>query len=345
MKSKDQIKRQVILIVYLNSRLPKYAIRNLDYLSKTFPMKDIFLVTDNPENLKIALKLGVKTFKVRGIDNLWPGVTKISAQPRDFRDGFWLSTLIRFKAIEHFIQSHEFSQVIQIEADVLLMPNFPFEKIKNFPSRISYPLVSEDLAAASIFVVSDLDAMVTFNSRIEQLIIETPIHSDMSALAFISQTDTDLVSILPTVPDFVKAPNVLLKDIYSRMSSNYEFFEGIFDAATWGMYFLGTDARNNRGLKKIGTEFYSHSLKTSGFKFSKEKYSGIRVTNHHTQNFTLYNLHIHCKSIQMFDFDRQKYLFWIYKILHRLGIKYLFSIHIFLIALKNKLTKYLRRIK
>jgi hypothetical protein len=342
MKSQNEKMRQVIVIVYLNSQLPKYAIKNLDYLSKTFPMRDIFLVTDNTDNLKTALKLGIKSFEVAGMNNLWPEVTKVTAQPRNFRKGFWISTLIRFKAIELFIRYHEFSQVIQIEADVLLMPNFPFEEIGNFCSRISYPLVSEELAAASIFIANDLNAIVRFNSKIEQLINENPNHSDMSALAVISREDPDLVSILPTIPDFVKAPDKLLTDIYSRMSSNYKFFGGIFDAATWGMYFLGTDPRNRRGLKTLGIDFDSHSLKASSFKFRKEKYSGILVSNKDTRDFTLYNLHIHCKSIQLFDFNRQKYPLWIYESFNKVGIKYLFSTKIFLLSILNKINKYCR---
>jgi hypothetical protein len=45
-----------IVIVYLNNKLPRYAQKNLNYLSKVFPDHKIFLVSNKFENKRYTRK-------------------------------------------------------------------------------------------------------------------------------------------------------------------------------------------------------------------------------------------------------------------------------------------------
>ena len=321
----------------MNSVLPDYAVSNLKHLKSTFPGKRICLVSDNETNLNIAKELGVESFKVDGIQTLWPRVSELMSLPKNFRKGFWITSLIRFKAIEKYLMQNPESQIIQIEADVLLMTNFPFEKIGSLENRICYPLVSGELAAASIFVANDLDSMMDFNSEIENFFKSSSDHSDMTILAKISLLRPDLISILPTVPNFVQAPTASLEDDYSRMSANFSFFDGVFDAATWGMYFIGTDARNQRGIRRIGIDFALHSLKASGFRLKTKQEGGMCISAKNLNEFNIFNLHIHSKGTKIFDPIKQAKVISAYEGLRYLGITRLFSAKIFFSAAIAKL--------
>lgn len=337
--------KQVIVIVYLNAKLPKYALTNLLNLSRTFPQKEIILITDLDRNIDRATKKGIKTFQVPGILELWPEVSENASHPTAFRAGFWITSIIRFKAIERFMKENTESQIIHIEADVLLLPNFPFEKIINFPAPISYPLVSSELAAASVFIARDFNSIAAFNSKVQDLIIKNPDLTDMTALAEISREHPDLVSILPTMTNVASDWKNSVAGSCKQFSANYSYFQGVFDAATWGMYFFGTDPRNLRGVKKIGTDFETHAIKAKGHHLRNQENGNIEIFGNSEIGFKLYNLHVHSKNISIFDYPRKKGKIRIYKIFHRIGVKRLLSFRIFLRLVFAKLLRNFRESK
>jgi hypothetical protein len=240
------------------------------------------------------------------------------------------------------MKAYEPIQVIQIEADVVLMPNFPFDKIGNITACISYPLVSEELGAASVLIIKNFKSIKIFNSKVEELVKNSPEHSDMTILGQISRENPKLISILPTIPSYCEAPLPSLTEIYFRMSAHFTFFEGVFDAATWGMYFFGTDPRNARGIKKIGSSFKTHSLNPAEFKIIKDRLGKIYGSKKKIENFTIYNLHIHSKNRWIFNPKLQIYVIFMYQIFHYLRIKFLFSSKIFLVLLFKKIYKYVK---
>jgi hypothetical protein len=281
-----------IVIVYLNNKLPRYAQKNLNYLSKVFPDHKIFLVSNKFENKRYTRKL--ENVQFRYLNNFSDEIAKlqeISSLPIDFRNGFWITTTARFKAIEILMQSDSLERVLHIEADVLLFKNFPFDLSVFQQKSLSYPFVSEDSAAASIFYIGDLQELEAFNQFILEMMKANPSISDMGILAKYGNLDSSRVIKL-----------------YSGLGkSDPTAGKYLFDAATLGMYLTGQDPRNFKGLIKRYLDTDDHDLKpsTTKFKYSSTDEVGIEILN---ESYLISNLHIHSKQAKFFSALRSEKL-------------------------------------
>lgn len=281
-----------IVIVYLNNKVPKYAKKNIQYLSKTFTNKKIVLISNIEEN-KDALPRCENTefYLLTNFDQELSILTFESELPSDFRNGFWISTIARFKALEIFMRQEGVKSALHIEADVLLLENFPFECEAFQTPKLAFPYVSEPKAAASIFFVGDISALIHFNNFIQTSIRREPSITDMQILAKYGEVNKDKVI---------------------RLFSGFGNYENpcrqhIFDAATFGMYLTGQDPRNSRGFVKTYFDIDDHAVKPSqiDFKYLSEKGA---LVNLGSKDYVLTSLHIHSKQRKYFSYKKSKKL-------------------------------------
>ena len=88
-----------------------------------------------------------------------------------------------------------------------------------------------------------------------------------------------------------------------KMSQNFTKFNGIFDAAPIGMWMIGQDPRNHRGILRRYidmNESYIHPGRT------KYYLRDSSITN--SQGVSIFNLHIHSKEEKYFGRNWEKHL-------------------------------------
>jgi len=281
-----------IVIIYLNNILPRYAWKNLKYLSSTFPIKRIVVVSNVEENRSKIYNL--KNVEFYFLDNFAKELSTLTHEsklPMDFRNGFWVSTIARFKALEIFMRHEGVKSALHIEADVLLLWNFPFGCDFLKTSKLAFPYVSEKKAAASIFYVGDISTLIDFNAFIVTSIKRDPGITDMGILAnYGSLKEDQVVRLYSGFGDVANA------------CSNY-----IFDAATFGMYLTGQDPRNSKGFVRTYFDVDDHVVKPSEivFNFNEKKEAVVRIGN---KNYILANLHVHSKQSKYFSKNRSEKL-------------------------------------
>lgn len=267
-----------IIVTYLGNKMPNYVKHNLIYLRDTFPDKKVVLISDNIKNLTIAKRINIEEFAVKPWHS-WLSTLGQLNHPKKFRNGFWLLTLYRFKAIESFLQHKPSISVLQVEADVLLSSNFNITEILKPEVQLAYPSVSEYMACPSVMFIRNLDSINKFLNFIEVKVKSNPFTTDMLLLSEYAKLNGSSVLSLNSEPNHIE--------------------KYVFDAATYGMFLTGIDPRNNRGILKLFSDVDSHSIKPSEYFFRIEK-NQLIVGRDGTFS-ELLCLHIHCKDVSYFS--------------------------------------------
>jgi len=292
-----------IVLVYSGKRLPEHHLANVRLLSKTFPAKDVITVVDHREAQNQLRKRNFSSYLVNYEIEAFNKLKDRLSHNEKALNGFWYKTIKRFYMLREFMKSESVFPVLHIESDVILFPNFPFERLSAFAADLAYPFVTESSAAASIFFVRSVKALEGFLTFAES---DSLVNTDTDMTLLARYAENHSVTILPTlVPD--QAAESKLFPFGLEQSG----FGGIFDAATYGQFLFGLDPRNNFGLRKVFSRPTSHlaSPQELTFWFSKNDKS-LNVTTSSGSTLPLFNLHIHSKDLRAFSesFDDANFL-------------------------------------
>ena len=288
-----------VVYVYIGeSKLPAYVLNNLSNTKSRFPEIDMVFISDNTKSLQKVSDLGISVWRCKNQASTNSEAMNSMDHPMDFRSGFWFSTLARFFAIEEFMESNSENEILQIEADVWLSKNFPFNRFIGLSEELAYPMESVDRGAASVLYVGSIDAIKRFNSYCKNALKESPNSTDMTLLGEYLADNPDRVLALPTAPDESSFKDFTPQDLAIRSSSSYTHFQGVFDPLTYGMHLFGIDAKNNRGVLKLYSDTPIHILDIRKLDF--ETLEGEVIGKYRNQRFNIYNLHIHSKNMRIF---------------------------------------------
>lgn len=288
-----------VVYVYIGeSKLPAYVLDNLSNTKSRFPEIDMVFISDNAISLKRVSDVGISVWQCKNQASSNSEAMKSMGHPMDFRSGFWFSTLARFFAIEEFMERNSENEILQIEADVWLAKNFPFERFIGLSKELAYPMESVNRGAASVLYVGSINAIKKFNSYCKEALKESPNSTDMTLLGEYLEDNPDSVIALPTAPDESSFKDFTPQELAIRSSSSYNYFEGVFDPLTYGMHLFGIDAKNNRGILKLYSDTPIHILDIRKLDFETLKEEVIGKNN--LQRFSIYNLHIHSKNRRIF---------------------------------------------
>ena len=288
-----------VAYVYIGeSKLPKYVLENLVNTKSKFPNIDIVFISDNSHSLKKVSELGISVWhcKNQAIEN--SDTLNSMSHPMQFRSGYWFSTLARFFAIEEFMEHNSETEVLQIETDVWLSKNFPFDKFTDFTNELSYPMESVGRGAASVLYVGSLKSIKDFNLFCKQELLKDANFTDMTLLGKYLEEYSMRVVPLPTARDTSIFKEFTPKDLALSSSSSYPFFNGVFDPLSYGMHLFGVDARNSRGVLKLYSDTPSQILDFAKIEF--EVLGQEVIARNNLQSFQIYNLHIHSKNLRIF---------------------------------------------
>lgn len=290
-----------IVLTYSGSTWPKYLLANLQYLKSTFPEHEVILLMDNidfPSEYKEFAECIV-------IDKVSPQMQEISSNLNhdpDFWSGFWYRTISRFFLLHSHMQRHPNRSVLHIEADVLLLPDFPFCKFDTLNLGLAYPAINESHGVASVFYVRDSNSLKLFLDFCTERAKDSPTATDMTMLADYAKFSKD-VQILPSLLPCSENTTDVNSLHHRSFHKTSNIFGGIFDGATIGQYLFGLDPRNNLGIRTVFSEISGHFLRPKSLTFNLSFDSGswkLNLSDSLGHSLPIYCLHIHSKDKRAF---------------------------------------------
>jgi hypothetical protein len=285
-----------VALVYLGQKPPKYLFDNLKHIRAQFPSINLVFISDSVAGINRARRLGVKGWLYKENIQEKKQFQNNSKLPMDFRGGFWYSTTARFFALEAYLQEHPTESLLQIEADVWISPNFPFEKFETLPEdvEIMFPLETSKTGAASILYLKNHEAGRRFSREVRRIMLQDANATDMTILGQLSKEHTLNCSILPVLPRDSDAINPEASaEIIETITLSLDYFGGVFDSLTYGLYLAGEDPRNYRGIRYRYRRQPSHLVYCDKLSFQVRD-DGIYLIG--KESLPLFNLHVHSKD-------------------------------------------------
>jgi len=284
-----------IVLVHLGNNIPLYLKLNLRYLKNLGGR--IVLVTDSIKIAKSNRRKGLEVFLFEGTPREVLRLSSSLDHNHRFREGFWYKAIIRFFALEAYMKMSKEEQLIHLESDVWISPNFPARKLLDNTKGLAFPLCNATTAIPSVFVVKQLKALIDFNHFSESKIQSDPKATDMSLLSEFQRINPNVVTLLPTLnralirhsmeDEVAKLPALVSKD-----------WDGIFDANTIGQYFFGWDPRNERGYRLLFQNYNEHFVNPARARLFFEE-SRLFISKDGEVS-PIFNLHLHSKDFRIF---------------------------------------------
>jgi hypothetical protein len=292
----------VVVFVHLGNTLPRYAKMNLQYFKKEFPNRIVWFISDSSDLLREIQTLGVNTyhFSLNTIDK--DIYYKHLNHPARFREGFWFKTILRFNALANF-QNDNNIPIIHLENDVWLSSDFPFDKFNLLAASIAYPLLNESQGIASVMYLKDSNASQKLIDLFREIVANDGTHTDMTLLGEVSRDKQINFEPLPTLP-----PENDTSPTHRLFSANFDLFNGCFDAAAYGVYFLGTDPRNSKGFSELYVRRIQHNLPTNIESINYVSHNATVEVQTANRSYNLFCIHNHSKNLQIWTEKREKFL-------------------------------------
>lgn len=283
---------EIVFVLLYNFQ--EYILDNIENCRR-FGNNNIAVLTDEKFKDKFDLDCNVVT-----VESLVPEYSLLTKNlQRTFRNGFQQLTSLRFRILYEYMIQHNKKHILHLENDVMIFHDFA-----NFQFHTDKILITMDAINRSVPGI-----MYFPNGDMAKTCYENFDHSksDMFNWAYCFHHIRNLVDTLPIyVPKTKNWDSAADKWDYKLVSNQYDFYNGIFDAAAIGQYLGGIDPRNN--------ETNDPSLK-AGFvsqdciiDYSKHKivweptsvdYKAPFLVVDDT-NVPIFNIHVHCKDLRQF---------------------------------------------
>ncbi len=287
-----------IVFVHFTTKPPKHLILNIERTIKLFPNHKVYLITDLPKsNFKIKILHFYKYEKSAD----WIILEKLLSHDKGFRNNFWFLSVLRFLAIADFMKYND-EEILHLESDVIISPDFPFEDFSNSKSNFLFPIVNDDQAIASCLYIKD---SISAHYLKDLTITEAKRNSrttDMHILRVLSKIKADMYSVLPSAPVDKLLFTFEDKDFCAKSSESISVFNGVFDGVDIGMFLFGQDPRNKRGFSTVRKPTPGAYLDCSKQKITMSAGRDFPYVYDFNNQKTLpiYSLHIHSKIHQLF---------------------------------------------
>jgi hypothetical protein len=288
----------ILTVIYLGNTLPRYVLKNLEYLRSTFDKSEVYFISDSVSSINKAAKIGVKTWLAPNPDEQWRDVREQLNHPMSFRQGFWFKTLARIFVLNSFMQLHKDESCLQIEADVFLFQDFPIAKVFSLDAEIAFPMESNEMGIASLLYLKDHKSAQSLTDFALGEIRLNPHITDMSLLGRIAHSKILKFIPLPTLPESLRAA-LSQPEAINLVCQNSLCDSGVFDGITIGQYLLGVDPRNSRGRLVLHRIQPSHAINPEKLTLTwdGDENLSLKALNGNSQ---IYNLHNHAKDLRLY---------------------------------------------
>lgn len=280
----------IAVYIHLGGDLPNHLILNLKRHREIFPNQEIVLVSS--ENWEDKITAGIENL-VLSLDELQPSIFKAMSNHHnfDFRNGFWKYTLQRLFALEAIHSKYPEQQLLHIESDVLIMPNFPWDRFELIDKLAWLPVNRESDIAALLFL-PNLEATSFFIDYLCEHARQNPKTTDMFALkSFALQNPTKHYYL----PSYNEETYRKIEDFSPSNEIPPLIFGGYFDPIAFGIWNFGVDPKNFFGIRRRYFIDRTHFVDPSKVTLS---YDNSKLMD--TSGTELYSLHIHSKNLSLF---------------------------------------------
>ena len=271
------------VIVYLNSPPPDYTLQNMRRLNKMFPNTKLVYVTNIPTIL--PANINAMIFEIP--TEKYQAAFTAHSFNKSFRNGFWQTSLLRLIILSEIHAKLESGPILHLEADVMLMPNFPLSVfIKS--RKMMWTAFNSEVDVAALVYSPNPEATEFFSLRLLEMLALDSSLTDMKALARFREQFVEKVALLPS----------------SDSDPTYHDFQCLFDGAIFGMWLLGQDQRNHFGRLIRFRDLQESKYKIGGNVVTYRDRS-LRLSSDGVSSIPLVNLHVHCKDPRIFEMDNR----------------------------------------
>lgn len=266
----------------------EYILINIEQLIK-LGHKQIYVIT-NKEFFNYFSKYISNIILISKDDlNEQYNFTSNSSLDKQFRNGFWVLTSLRFFYIYELMNKYNLEDVFHLENDVLIYYHC-YEILKYINKNYMYiPFDSYKRNIASILYIPNKEVFKNILNNYNFKI------NDMENFVLIKSK----TGLIQNFPIFIKNENLTEEQIF--VCENSGLFPFIFDAAAIGQYLGGVDPRNICG----NTEGFINEtcvIKYNNYNFlfkivDNMKKPFIIIENN---EIPIFNLHIHSKNLVKF---------------------------------------------
>jgi len=330
-----------IVIVYLGKHIPNYVFKSIEALIEINKVSKLFLIVDR------GMKRQLKS-KSHPSCSIWEYDSSDSLSDEElgkyhdleFRNGYWKHTTLRIIALLDFQITNGVEQVLHLEADMILMKKFPFEKVA-IQSRIIWGYYNERRDVGALVFVPSLSMARWLRKELINTWKKFPSSTDMEILKSIATSHANRISYWPSgLSIAVNSFTHLSQPSIEKMRSREVELRGIFDVAPFGMWLCGMDPNNNYGLQRNFTKIFIENGDSIvdpshvNYVFGSDASISIRSSN---KTESIFALHNHSKDTRYFKASRIESLHKNYRKYIRRGTPYqTFSPKVFQILVLRK---------
>jgi len=298
------------VFVQLGSFTPNYLAGNLKRLSIIFPNNEIYLITNNKELLKLAIKnLSIVKYSTSSKHELI--LDKLSSKI-DFREGFWRLSLERLLAFTKFQIQNKMDHLLHLESDVLIFPNIPLGLIQQ-QNKLLWCQYNSKLDVASLLYSPNFQSASYLQQKIENHLELNKSHTDMTLLSSIRRDSGPMISLFPSLSSaeshLVNPKSEITLDSCIYLSSQSKIFGGIFDPAAIGVWLLGKNLENTNAVSILHDRWIIESgdsyVDPSRIDFLF-KPGGLLVFIENGEEIPIFNLHVHSKDFKLLNLDWER---------------------------------------
>jgi hypothetical protein len=297
-----------LVLVYLGEEIPGYVWSNINHLLSIQGMHQIDLIVSTENQRKVIKDSRVQYLRYQPTSEI-DELLKTREMDQEFRAGFWRFSLERLLALAMHHEKYPKEDMLHIESDVLLLPNFPFSQFRQL-DKISWTRVDSTRDVATLIYIPSNSDSSQFRRDILREISRFNSPDDMTVLRLIAEGNTSTYGLLPTVPN--RNSNLMGRNLgipeqaMDLLSEGSRVFGGIFDAAAIGVWLTGTDPRNYFGVTKRffqnATDNVTDYIRPGLVNFEID-HSGTLVVSENGQSTPVFNLHIHSKNPDYFGLN------------------------------------------
>lgn len=304
-KLQSNISEFKAVFVHLGETLPEHLQLNLIRHRKLFPEIQVVLVVDHAPEMDLDDQIEVFFYIPENTtEELFLEAGK--HMDHSFRAGFWKHTFNRLFALEFVHSQYPHHRILHIESDVVLMPNFPWDKLRKI-EKLSWLNVNNENDIASLVYLDSLDHTKHLSSFLRKTLASNPSATDMSALRSFAIEAPLLHEYLPSVYSQNKRSELGLLIVPGERRESLGL-GGYFDPLAFGIWNMGQDPKNNYGLVRRYVDQQHHDIDVRGIHLVYEE----NALKDQFGNL-IYSLHVHSKCKELFGADWEKTLIQLLK--------------------------------
>ena len=293
-----------LVISYLGDSPPNYVFQNLIRISSQFSNHEVTLLANSSRSLKRAREMAIQTWDACDSYEKWKGQLATLEHDTQFRNGFWVNTLARLLVLCDYVRETRKNQTLQVEADVVLLNNFPITEFDSIQTSFAYGIENEERGIAALLFIKDANSAQFLLDFIENSLKMNLRATDMTVLGNLLHQHPNMVTVLPSLIDIDEKE--LTSNIVRNCLVTNSNFRGLFDPISIGQYYFGEDPRNHRGIRIRGRWQAHHLVDPRKMIFKVNRDGEVRVKNVSGMSWPLFSIHNHAKDRRLFlrELDR-----------------------------------------